>query len=59
MASNFKEIQNMKWLGLATRHILQEKIFNIFENLNNQYKVDIIFKKSFYLNGERNFMKSY
>ena len=39
----------------ATRHIFWENIYIIFEKLNNLCKVDIIFIKSFYLNGEMEF----
>jgi len=50
MESNLIEIQR-----IATRRIFRENIFYIFEKLNNQCKVDIIFVKSFYLNGKTEF----
>ena len=51
-ASNLIEIQRMDRLRIATWRIFQEKIFYIFEKLNYQCKVNIIFIKSFYLNGK-------
>ena len=42
-------------LRIATRRIFRENIFYIFEKLNNQCKVDIVFIKSFYLNGKTEF----
>ena len=50
MASNLIEIQRIE-----TRRIFRENIVYIFEKLNNQCKVDIIFIKSFYLNGKTEF----
>ena len=41
-----------KPLRIATKHIFRENIFYIFEKLSNQCKVDIIFIKSFDLNGK-------
>ena len=54
-ASNLIEIQLMDPLCIATRGIFREKIFYIFEKLNYQCKINIIFIKSFYLNGKTKF----
>ena len=42
-------------LRIATWSIFRENIFYIFEKLNYQCKVNIIFIKSFYLNGKMKF----
>ena len=49
------ESNNIEIQRIATRRIFRENIFYIFEKLNNQCKVDIIFIKSFYLNGNTEF----
>ena len=55
MASNLIEIQRMDPLHIATWRIFRENIFYIFEKLYYQCKVNIIFIKSFYLNGKTKF----
>ena len=50
MASNLIEIRRMDPLRIATW-----RIFYIFEKLNYQFKVNIIFINSFYLNGKTKF----
>ena len=47
MASNLTEIRRMDPLRITTW-----RIFYIFEKLNYQCEVNIIFIKSFYLNGK-------
>ena len=54
-ASNLIEIQCMDPLCIATWCIFRENIFYIFEKLNYPCKVNIIFIKSFYLNGKTKF----
>jgi len=49
------KIRASNLIEIATRGIFRENIFFIFEKLNNQCKVDIIFIKSFYLNGKTEF----
>ena len=54
--SNLIEIQRIETATyIATWRIFRENIFYIFEKLNNQCKVDIIFLKSVYLNGKTEF----
>ena len=48
-------IQQIETATYSKRRIFRETIFYIFEKLNNQCKVDIIFIKSFYLNGKTEF----
>jgi len=55
LKSNLIEIQRMDPLRIATWRIFRENIFYIFEKLNNQCKVYIIFLKSVYLNGKTEF----
>jgi len=55
MASNLIEIQRMDPLRIATWRIFRKNIFYIFEKLYYQCKVNIIFIKSFYLNGKTKF----
>ena len=56
MASNIIEIQRIEIARYSNlRRIFRENIFYIFEKLNNPCKVDIIFIKSFYLNGNTEF----
>ena len=50
-----KKSNVQKPLCIATRRIFRENIFYIFEKLNNQCKVDIVFIKSLYLNGKTEF----
>ena len=57
MASNLIEIQRMNPLRIATWRIFRENMFYIFEKLNNQCKVDLVFIKSFYLNGKTEFFE--
>ena len=53
--SNLIETQRMDPLRIATWCIFRENIFYIFEKLNNQCKADLVFIKSFYLNGKSEF----
>ena len=55
MASHLIEIQRMSPLRIATWQLFRENIFYIFDKLNYQCKVNIIFIKSFYLNGKTEF----
>ena len=53
--SGVKPIQRMDLIRIATWRIFRENIFYIFEKLNYRCKVNIIFIKSFYLNGKTKF----
>ena len=53
MKSNLIEIQRIETATYTNKaYFPGEHFFFIFEKLNNQCKVDIIFIKSFYLNGK-------
>jgi len=53
--SNLMEIQRIETATYSNKAYFRENIFYIFEKLNNQCKVDIIFIKYFYLNGKTEF----
>ena len=54
-ASNIVEIQRMEIARYYKKAYFPGEHFYIFEKLNNQCKVDIIFIKSFYFNGNTEF----
>ena len=57
-ASNLLEIQRKETATYSNMgYFPGDHFFYIFEKLHNQCKVDIIFIKSFYLNGKTEFYK--
>ena len=59
MASNLIEIQRIETATYSNKEYFPgENIFYIFEKLNIQCKVDIVFIKSFYLNGKTEFYET-
>jgi len=55
LASNLIEIQRIETATYSNMAYFLGEHFYIFEKLNNQCKVDIIFIKSFHLNGKTEF----